>query len=58
MTIQGTSLSCGKKGLKAQRVKAASKKIKSIENENLEMLRPGDPREGNKRPLDKKLKGP
>jgi hypothetical protein len=33
-------------------------KVKAIGNENLEMLRPGDPREGNKKPLDKKLRDP
>jgi hypothetical protein len=50
-------LSCGKKGLKAQGVKQLVKD-KSHRKINLEMLRPGDPREGNKKPLDKKLRDP
>jgi hypothetical protein len=32
MTFEGYTLSCGKKGLKAQGVKVAGKKIKSIGN--------------------------
>jgi hypothetical protein len=32
MTFEGYTLSCGKKGLKAQGVKAAGKKIKAIGN--------------------------
>jgi hypothetical protein len=57
MTFEGYTLSCGKKGLKAQGVKAAGKRIKAIGNKPRDAS-PRDPREGNKRPLDKKQKGP
>jgi len=42
MTFEGYTLSCGKKGLKAQGVKVAGKR-QEPKSENIKMLRPGIP---------------
>jgi hypothetical protein len=56
--VWGYTLSCGKKGLKAQGVKAELVRDKSYKKIKPRDASPKDPREGNKKPLDKKQEGP